>query len=65
VKRKLCARPSQSGPSVLWASATGVLAVDDATGMGVLDDVALPVTVAGGGALFVNGEKTLFRAFGF
>jgi len=42
-----------------------VLAVDDATGIGVLDEVARPVTAAGGGALFVNGAKTLFHAFGF
>jgi hypothetical protein len=35
--------------------ATGVLAADDATGVGVVDDVAIPVTLVAAGALALGG----------
>ena len=53
---------------IVSGGAAGVLALDDVTGIGVVDDALIPVAAAGvvgGGALFVHGAQDVLHAFGF
>lgn len=54
--------------STISAAGTGFLIMDDGTGVGVLDDSAIPVTLTGmatGTTIFTQGWQRLLKAFRF